>query len=49
MDQLGLENFYKSKTNVLRFFLKLLFIFSKNRWKIFDKHFFGYKNDNQFL
>ena len=41
------KNFYKSKTNVLRFFLKLLFIFSKNRWKIFDKHFFGYKNDNQ--
>ena len=41
------KNFHNSKTKILRFFLKLLFIFSKSKWKIFDKRFFGYKNDNQ--
>jgi len=35
------------KTNLVREFLKIFFVFNKKKWKKFDKINFQYFNDNQ--
>ncbi len=41
------DNNFSIKTNLVRGFLKIFFVFNKKKWKKFDKINFQYFNDNQ--